>query len=191
MDNINLINDNFLNHEIPEDYTIISDPPYNINFKYDKYSDNLSESEYIKLISNFKGKKCVLIHYPEYAIRYFIPALGMPNKIIHWCYNSNLPGKQHRSIYLWNLEVDLTKDCQPYKNPKDKRIKELIKKGKEGARLYDWWSDIQLEKNVTKEKDDNAHPCPVPLKLMERIVKITGQSKYCDPFLGSGTSALA
>ena len=34
---------------------IATDPPYNINFKYNKYKDNLSDTEYINLLSNLGG----------------------------------------------------------------------------------------------------------------------------------------
>lgn len=177
--------------ENKEDYIFISDPPYNINFKYNKYKDNLKDEEYIKLISNFKDLKVVFIHYPEEFIKYFIPALGLPDKIITWCYNTNLPGRQHRLIGFWNIKPNLNLDKQPYKNPKDKRVKARIDNGSEGARLYDWWNDIQLYKNVVKNKENNTHPCPVPIKLMERIIKITEAEKVIDPFMGSGTTGIA
>ena len=47
---------------------------------------------------------------------------------------------------------DFKKVKQPYKNLHDKRIKKLIENGSEGARLYDWFDDIELVKNVSKEK---------------------------------------
>ena len=38
---------------------------------------------------------------------------------------------------------------------------------------------------------DNPHPAPFPLELIERIVKSTTASTILDPFVGSGTTALA
>lgn len=32
--------------DIGEDFTIITDPPYNIGFKYNSYADNLPDEEY-------------------------------------------------------------------------------------------------------------------------------------------------
>src|SRR5699024_1040584 len=94
-----------------------------------------------------------------------------PDVVNTWCYNSNLPNRQHRLINFYNLKPDYKKVLQPFKNPNDKRIKERIKKGVKGIRYYDWFNDIQLVKNVTKQ--EHNHPCPVPVKLMERIIKLT------------------
>jgi DNA modification methylase len=177
-------------HLISGDYMIVSDPPYNINFKYNEYSDNLQEKEYINLINEFEGLPSALIHYPEETMKYFVPALGIPNEVIAWCYNSNLP-RQTRLINFYNCNVDFTKVKQPYKNPNDKRVKKLIENGSEGTRLYDWFSDIQMVKNVSKEK--GIHPCPVPVQLMERIIRLTTNENdlIVDPFMGSGTTAVA
>ena len=51
-------------YELEDDFTIITDPPYNINYEYNEYNDNLNDEEYIELISNFKGLKIAIIHYP-------------------------------------------------------------------------------------------------------------------------------
>src|SRR5699024_814002 len=98
---------------------------------------------------------------------------------------------QHRLINFYNLKPDYKKVLQPFKNPNDKRIKERIKKGVKGARSYDWFNDIQLVKNVTKQ--EHNHPCPVPLKLMERIIKLTTKENdlIFDPFTERGATAKA
>lgn len=193
MNNIKMLNSDFRNvmDFIKDDFTIITDPPYNINYNYNSYNDNLPEKDYINLISSFKNKKLAIIHYPEETMKYFIPALGVPDVVNTWCYNSNLPNRQHRLINFYNLKPDYTKVLQPFKNPNDKRIKERIKKGVKGARSYDWFNDIQLVKNVTKQ--EHNHPCPVPVKLMERIIKLTTKENdlIFDPFAGSGTTAIA
>lgn len=184
-------NEDFRNAE-KTDSIIISDPPYNINFKYNEYDDKKDQEEYIELIRCMKKitDKIVLIGYPEQFYQGYIPALGIPDKTIVWCYNSNI-SKQFRLIGFWNVECDLSKDYQPYKNPNDKRVKKLMADGKKGAKLYDWWNDIQIVKNVSKNKIGNTHPCPVPVKLMERIIKVTNGNKYIDVFNGSGTSGIA
>ena len=182
--------------EINLDYKIITDPPYNINFKYDNYNDNLGCEEYIELISNLKNEKLAIIHYPEETMKYFIPALGIPNEVNVWCYNSNLPGRQSRLINYYNLSPNYNKVKQQYKNLADKRIKERIRiqkeKGEEiGTRSYDWFNDIQLVKNVSKDK--NIHPCPIPIKLYERIIKLISNEKdiIIDTFAGTGNFAIA
>lgn len=177
--------------DIPGEFVVVTDPPYNIKYKYDSYSDNLSDEEYIELISSFRGLKTAIIHYPEETMRYFVPALGVPDEVNVWAYNSNLPSRHHRLINYYGLKPDYTKVLQPYKNPNDSRIRKRIAAGIEGARSYDWFSDIQMVKNVSKDKYN--HPCPVPVELMERIIKLTTEEGdlIVDPFTGSGTTAIA
>lgn len=190
---IKLINDDFRNviKNINDDFIIVTDPPYNIDFDYNQYNDNLPDNEYIELIKNFKNMKLAIIHYPEETMKYFVKALGVPNEVNTWCYNSNLPNRHHRLINYYNVKPDYRKVLQPFKNPNDKRIKERIAKGIKGARSYDWFNDIQLVKNVSKENFN--HPCPVPVELMERIIKLISNEGdlIFDPFMGSGTTAIA
>lgn len=176
---------------IEEDVIIVTDPPYNIGFEYNQYQDDLSYDDYIELIGHFKGMRTAIIHYPEETMRYFVPALGVPDEVNVWAYNSNLPGRQSRLINYYNLKPDYTKVLQPFKNPNDKRIKERIERGIKGARSYDWFSDIQLVKNVSKS--EYHHPCPVPVELMERIIKLISNEGdlIVDPFSGIGTTGVA
>lgn len=188
-----LLNDDFRNHmdELKKADLIATDPPYNINFgSYNEYEDDLTDDDYIELISHLEGLPLAIIHYPEETMKYFVPALGVPDEVIVWCYNSNIP-RQSRLINFYNVDVDFDAVKQPYKNPNDKRIKKLIAKGSKGTRSYDWFSDVQLVKNVSKEK--TIHPCPVPVELMERIIKFASDrgDLVADPFMGCGTTAVA
>ena len=93
------------------------------------------------------------------------PALGKPDEVLAWCYNSNI-SRAFRLINIYNAKPDYNMIRQPYKNPDDKRVKNLIKHGSTGTGMYDWFADIQLEKNVSKGK--NSHPCEIPVALTER-----------------------
>lgn len=188
-----LINDDFRNvlPKIKEDYTIVTDPPYNIDFSYNTYKDKMSDNDYIDLIKCFKNNKLAIIHYPEESMKYFVPSLGVPDEVNVWAYNSNLPSRHSRLINYYNMKPDYKKVLQPFKNPNDKRIKERIANGQKGVRSYDWFNDIQLVKNVSKTKYN--HPCPIPVKLMERIILLTTNENdlVVDPFSGSGTTGVA
>jgi len=188
-DTLTLYNNNFedIIDKLNFDY-IITDPPYNINYKYPDYNDNMNEIDYINLLTNLQGFKSVIIHYPEQIINIVAEALGRVNKIISWCYNNNGSSKSHRSIAFFNCNPDFKKVKQPYKNINDKRIKKLIEKGSEGARLYDWFNDIQLIKNVSKEKC-KEFTNQIPVKLLERIILLTTKEGdiILDPFFGSGS----
>lgn len=176
--------------KLPKIDLVATDPPYNIGFKYNSYEDKMTDEEYIEMLSTFQNMPVAIIQYPEETMQYIVPALGVLNEVCAWCYNSNLP-RQFRLINFYDVDVDFNKVKQPYKNPNDKRIKKLIENGSEGTRMYDWFNDIQIVKNVSKEKTE--HPCPVPVKLMERIILLTTNEgdTVLDPFMGSGTTAIA
>lgn len=168
---------------------MVSDPPFNIGYHYATYKDNKSENEYFNwLCSIFSDKPSVVIHYPESLYKLSIKMGKAPTRVVSWVYNSNT-AKQHRDIAFFDIKPDFNKVKQPYKNPNDKRIKERIARGLTGCKLYDWWNINQV-KNVSKDK--SAHPCQMPLKVMENIIGILPEDyTILDPFMGSGTTGVA
>jgi DNA modification methylase len=166
----------------------VSDPPFNIGYHYGLYKDKMKDDDYYNwLFDIFSNHKQVIVHYPESLYKHAFKIGMYPEKVVSWVYNSNT-GKQHRDIAFFGIKPDFKKVSQPYKNPSDKRIAKRIAEGK-SAKLYDWWQINQV-KNVSKEK--TAHPCQMPLKVMENIIGILPDDfTIIDPFLGSGTTALA
>src|SRR5699024_305091 len=68
------------------------------------------------------------------------------------------------------------------------RVMKLIASGKK-PRLYDWWNINQV-KNVSKDK--TAHPCQMPIEVMENIIKtLPVNYTIIDPFMGSGSTGVA
>lgn len=171
---------------------VITDPPYNIGFQgYRSYSDNLPDEEYIGMLCELQQMPVAMIHYPEEMMRWVVPALGPPDHVSAWCYNSNIP-RRFRLIGYWGgLRPDYSRIKVPYKNLNDKRIQGLLGSGSLGTSLYEWWDDIQIVKNVSREKTE--HPCPIPVSLIERLILLCtdeGDTVF-DPFMGSGTTGLA
>lgn len=119
--------------QIPKDRTVIlvTDPPFNIGYHYDVYSDNMKEDEYYESIATLI-KACngmaVIIHYPEPLHRLSMELKQAPLKVVSWVYNSNTP-RQHRDIAYYGFKPAMKQVVQPYKNPDDKRIAERIKRG--------------------------------------------------------------
>ena len=178
-----------LNQNHDKNIIIVSDPPFNINYHYNTYKDNLEEDEYFEMLDFFfRDMPSVVIHYPEQLYKLAFQIGKFPEKVISWVYNSNTL-KQHRDIAFFDIKPDMSKVRQPYKNINDKRIKERIEKGCKGAKLYDWWNINQV-KNVSKEKCN--HPCQMPLQVMKNIIGILpNDCLIIDPFMGTGTTGLA
>lgn len=168
-------------------YIIVTDPPYNQGYHYNKYEDNMKDDDYFDWLREItNGLPFIMIHYPESLYRLSVLTQRIPNKVISWVYNSNTK-KQHRDIAFYDVDVDLSKIKQPYKNLNDKRIIERIESGSEGTDLYDWW-EINQVKNVSEEK--TKHPCQIPYKVMDNIIKIIPEDYIIiEPFSGSGTTA--
>lgn len=168
----------------------VFDPPYNIGFDYDVYSDSMPDNEYIEMLSLFQNCRVAIIQYPEEMQRLIVPALGPPDHSSVWCYNSNT-SRRFRLINWYNVIPDYSRIKQSYKNPTDKRVSQLIKSGGNGTSLYEWWDDIQLVKNVSKQKGN--HPCPIPYKLAHRIITLAANpgDTIIDPFAGSLTTIRA
>lgn len=168
---------------------LVSDPPFNIGYKYNSYNDNMDEDDYYEMLDfYFHDLPSVVIHYPENLYKLSFQIGKFPEKVVSWIYNSNT-GKQHRDIAFFDVKPDFKKVRQPYKNPNDKRIKERLARGIGGGRLYDWWNINQV-KNVSKEKTE--HPCQMPLEVMKNIIGILPDDcLVIDPFMGSGTTGLA
>ncbi len=166
---------------------IVTDPPFNIGYHYDQYKDKKPEYEYYsELAEMFSLCPSVIIHYPEPLYKLAWRMGSFPCRVVSWVYNSNT-GKQHRDIAYFNVKPDFN-GLGEYKNKTDKRIKELMAKGKK-PRGYDWLYCNQV-KNVSKDK--TGHPCQMPLPVMEYIIKtLPADATIIDPFAGSGTTCLA
>ena len=172
-----------------DNVVVVTDPPFNIGYHYKDYHDRMDESEYFgmlkKIVTQFKT---VLIHYPEQLHRVTLETGIVPSRVVSWVYNSNT-AKQHRDIGFYGIEPNFKNVLQPYKNPNDKRIQKRINMGIRGGRCYDWWNVNQV-KNVSRQK--TMHPCQMPVEVMKNIVgMLPEESLVFDPFMGSGTTAVA
>lgn len=167
---------------------VVTDPPFNIGYHYGRYKDKMPEDDYYEWIAEVTSlTPSVVILYPEALHKLSIVKGEAPERVVSWVYNSNT-ARQHRDIAFYGITPDFTRVKQPYKNPNDKRIKELIAQGK-GARLYDWWNVNQV-KNTSAEK--TRHPCQMPLDIMKKVIGILPDGiGIIDPFVGSGTTGEA
>ena len=166
---------------------VVSDPPYNIGYSYKTYDDSLPMPFYLQLLELTFRSPSVMIHYPESIMAFCLHIQNIPNKCVSWVYHANTP-RQWRMIAWFECDPDFSKVKQPYRNPEDRRIRDLMEKGSHGASLYDWW-EIQQVKNISEEKYN--HPCQIPLAVMNNIIGVTSGELIIDPFMGSGTTLVA
>ena len=49
-----------------EKIVVVTDPPFNVGYHYDEYSDRMDDTEYVKnMCGIFRRFPCVIIHYLE------------------------------------------------------------------------------------------------------------------------------
>ena len=171
-----------------DDPVVVTDPPFNIGYHYRTYKDRQKEAFfYESLAIIFSAVPSVVIMYPEMLHRLSIEMKEAPIDVLTWVYNANT-AKQHRDVAYYRIKPDLERVRQPYKNMKDKRCIALYERTG-GARMYDWFECPQVK---NKSKDKTAHPCQMPLEVMDKIVGVLPDGvTVIDPFAGSGTTLLA
>ena len=193
-------------------HLIITDPPFNIGKKYGKYKDNLKKEAYIEWCKKWlrqcirvlkEGGALYLFNYPQNNA-YLMPYLDKHLTLKRWmtwhypCNTgmspTNFTRSQHSILFYVKGKkprVFNKKDIAvPYKNPTDKRIKKLIKKGSPGRTPYDVFQ-FNIVKNVSKDKTSN--PCQIPKDLIKIFIKASSNSGdiVLDPFSGSFTTCAA
>jgi len=200
---------------LPHEYIdlVFADPPYNIGVDYGNGNSPLDRhdayydwcSEWFRAVERLlkPGGAFYFMHYTEHCA-YLLPRLrALRFTFQHWIawhYPTNIghsPNnwtRSHRSILFCTkgktpAYFNGLADPQPYRNPTDKRIRENLKT-RPGVTPYDLW-EYNLVKNVSKDK--SSWPNQIPVALVERIIKVScpPDGIVCDPFMGSGTTAVA
>ena len=183
----------------------LTDPPYNLGFDYGEVSDSQPEEDYHQMMEDIfdscyeaadDDAHLFIIHYPQDLAKMW-PRLTKKWKFHQWI-NWNYPANFGHSTKKWTNAsrtiLWLVKGepafygdrvVQPYRNPTDRRIKKLIhEEGKIGTHLYNWWQ-VNLCKNVSKDKKEYSNQ--IPESLLERIILSTTNlgDLVADPFSGT------
>lgn len=169
--------------------TWIVDPPYNIGYNYkSKFNDKMSQQEYSDMHYDFlelaydstkDGGSFFLINYPEIIAEYYHTILDTRwnmHQWITWVYPSNIGMSKKKftrasRTVLWltkgeNPSIKIDAVTQPYKNPTDKRVRELIGGGENGntslrlARSKSLQECKQRQKEVCKSDSFRATQTP-------------------------------
>lgn len=143
---------------------------------------------------------------------------------ITWHYPTNIGHskknftRSQRAILFFTKSDDYTFNreniLQQYKNPDVGKIKKLLKGGSRGRTAYDVLSfldlldmnitegnkklidvhDVNLLKNISKDRLNKDHPCQLPFDLIRRFIKVSSNEgdTVLDPFAGTfSTNAVA
>ena len=156
---------------------VVTDPPYNIGKDYGNDSDLQDSLDYEEWLSKV-GSEIMRLATPEAWIAVFngadrikttIDAFGAENHVWTACWYA--PNKRHRSVYGFSL-------WQP--------IVLFRKSGRKWLKLRDFYS-------YTTGSEHYDHPTPKPYGLIRHLVSdfSSEEDVVLDPFLGSGTTAVA
>ncbi len=191
-----------------------ADPPFNLKKKYNGYKDSLEFIEYInwceewikEMIRITKPTGSIFLHNIPKWLTFYVGILNKYAYFKHWiAWNapSSPMGKSlqpnHYGILFYTKESNNTKIYElRMPHERDRKTTFLRKDygGKKGGLhpfgplLSDVWSDIHRIKHT---KYRNAHPCQLPVHLLERIILLTTDQHdiVLDPFIGTGTTAVA
>ena len=191
-----------------------ADPPFNLKKKYNSYKDKLQDEEYLawskiwieELVRVTKPTGSIFIHNIPRWLIYFAAILNEKAYFRHWIAwdaMSNPVGKTllpaHYGILFYTKSQKNFKFYEirmPHKRCRvcNSYLKDYGGKKEQmhpfGPLVSDVWTDIhRIRHNVRRDK----HPCQLPIHLLERIVLMTTDpgDVVLDPFLGTGTTAIA
>ena len=199
-----------------------ADPPYNLAKNYDAYDDTRADQQYLDWCNQWldgmartlkPGGSLFVLNLPKWALhhaaflnsrlefRHWVvwDALGDPRgkfmpahyALLYYTkpgakpvFNYTPPGK--RAVGDAAPPPDAPKYCLRASCLRDRKAAGNDEK----VELSDIWSDVH---RIKHKRDRDAHPCQLPEKLMERIIRLTTNrgGLVFDPFCGAGTTAIA
>lgn len=191
-----------------------ADPPFNLKKKYKSYQDHLALQEYLlwceqwisEMVRVTKPTGSIFLHnIPKWLI-YYATFLNQKADFKHWI-SWDAPtapmGKtlqpNHYGILFYAKDAKQLKFYEVrYPHKRDRKSNYLLKDygGKKaslhpyGSLVSDVWTDIH---RVKHNKYRDAHPCQLPIHLLERLIlMVTDENDIVlDPFSGTGTTAIA
>lgn len=193
---------------------IFADPPFNLKKKYSSYRDNLPFRDYMDWTQIWLEEACRVLKQDGSIFVYNIPRLLTHTSCIlnemaefrHWiAWNSNgqplgktLQPAHYGILFYTKSRASKFYDVRaPHKTCRscDKYLKDYG--GKEhlrhkfGYQISDVWDDIHRVRHSSKRIA--AHPCQLPVHLVERMILMTTDENdiVLDPFCGGGSAAVA
>ncbi len=199
-----------------------ADPPYNLEKKYSQWNDAMANQHYLDwcnawldgMVATLKpGGSLFVLNLPKWATHHaaFLNRRLDFRHWIAWDALSDPRGKLMPAHYalLWYTKPGGKTVCNyspvseklrdGFVSPPDslqyclraKCVRDRKTLGDDvKVELSDLWYDIH---RIRHKRDRDAHPCQLPDKLMERIIKLATRpgDVVFDPFCGAGTTAIA
>lgn len=199
-----------------------ADPPYNLQKNYSQWDDAMADQHYLEWCNQWlagmaatlkPGGSLFVLNLPKWAIHHavFLQRHLDFRHWIAWDALSDPRGKLMPAHYalLWftkpggkpvcNYSPGGSKLREGSVAPPDSsqyclRAKCVQQRKALGddvkVELSDIWFDVH---RIKHKRDRDAHPCQLPEKLMERIIKLASNpgDVVFDPFCGAGTTAIA
>ena len=193
-----------------------ADPPFNLKKKYSNYEDSKEKQDYLSWCNSWiaemvritKPTGAIFVHNIPLWLSYYTEYLNAIAYFRHWIAwdSGGSPlGKTLLPNHYGILYYTKSRSYRDFKffdirhpHPKCRICRSFIKDygGKKalahgfGPLLSDVWNDIHRIRHKNRR---DAHPCQLPIPLLERLVLMTTDEHdiICDPFIGTGTSAVA
>jgi DNA modification methylase len=189
---------------------IFADPPFNIGYKYDVYEDRKAYHEYRAWTEKWMGV-CVekalkptgsfwIAIGDEYAaeVRLIGNALGLHLRnwvIWHYTFGQNTKRKfarGHTHLFYWVKDPrNFTFNDMAVRIPSARQTTYADKRANPKGKIPDdVWSFSRL--CGTFNERVQWHPCQMPERVLERILKVSSRpgDLVLDPFSGSGTTCV-
>ena len=202
--------------QIPSDSVDITfaDPPFNLKKKYNTYEDHKDEDAYLdwcrewlfEMVRITKPSGSIFVHnIPKWLTHYagFLNEFATFRHWIAWDAPTAPMGKtlqpSHYGILFYAKNPKENKFYEiRYPHKRCRKCGYLLKDygGKKkilhpfGPLVSDTWSDIH---RIRHNKHRDAHPCQLPVHLLERLILMSSDEGdvILDPFIGTGTTAVA
>lgn len=193
--------------------TVVTSPPYNINKKYGSYKDNLELNEYLNFLESvfkqiyrvMKNRSNFMLNVGKYIdsdgnaipLQYLLyPILKEVGfrfrQDIVWSFSGGMQAKkkltgQYENI-MWLYKDDYYFDLDSIRVKEWKRFDK--RNNPNGKNPTDVWEFNRVAYGAVEKTE---HICQFPIKMINRIAKgfVPDAGIILDPFMGSGTTAIA
>ena len=193
--------------QAPQADLIFADPPFNIGYKYDVYEDRKAHDDYYAWTERWMTACCDVLTPTgafwiaigdDYAAEVKIIGdrlgLHLRNWVIwHYTFGQNTKSKfarSHTHLFYWTRDPKkFTFNDMAVRVPSARQTTYADKRANPKGKLPD---DVWSFSRVCGTFNERVkwHPCQMPERLLERIIKVSSApgDLVLDPFSGSGTT---